>query len=88
VLLELNHGFSPVPTNGSVAGTRIFLRECQGGFHRRQKLKSGEKIKKRTSLKPKTRTLILVKRTGSRSIFLLKYTRYSLEESIRTYTSG
>jgi hypothetical protein len=23
----------PVPTNGSVVGTKIFLRECQGGFH-------------------------------------------------------
>jgi hypothetical protein len=31
----------PVPTNGSVVGTRIFLRECQGGFHRRQRFKSG-----------------------------------------------
>jgi hypothetical protein len=31
----------PCATNGSVTGTEIFLRECQGGYHRRQKFISG-----------------------------------------------
>jgi hypothetical protein len=41
VLLELNLGSDLVPTNGSVARTKIFLRECQGGFHRIQRYRSG-----------------------------------------------
>jgi hypothetical protein len=40
-LLDLKPGFSPVPTNGYVAWTEIFLRECQGGSHQRQRFRSG-----------------------------------------------
>jgi hypothetical protein len=34
--LELNPGSAPVPTNGFIVRTGIFLRECQGDFHQRQ----------------------------------------------------
>jgi hypothetical protein len=60
VLLELNPGSALVPKNGSVAVTEIFLRECQGGFYRRKRFKSGYKNKRETSLKLRLKTLILV----------------------------
>jgi hypothetical protein len=39
--LGVNLGSAPVPTNGFVARTRIFMRECQGGSHPRERFKSG-----------------------------------------------
>jgi hypothetical protein len=39
--LGVNLGSAPMPTNGSIAKTRIILRECQGGFHKRQRFRSG-----------------------------------------------
>jgi hypothetical protein len=39
--LGVNPGSAPVPTNGSIAKIGIFVRECQGGSHRRQRFRSG-----------------------------------------------
>jgi hypothetical protein len=70
-LLEMNIGSAPVPKNGSIAETEIFLRECQGGFHQRQRFKSGYKNKRRTSQKLRIITLILSQKTGWEGISLL-----------------
>jgi hypothetical protein len=88
VLLELNPGSAPMPTNGFVVETGMFLWECQGGFHQIHRFRSGYKNKKRTSQKLRIRTLILAQKTGWEGIPLLIYTRFSLEGSTRSYTSG
>jgi hypothetical protein len=82
VMLELNLGSTLVPTNDSVAGTRIFLRECQGGSHRRQRFRSGQKNKKGTSSKLKERTLALVPKTSWGDTSLLTCMIFSLREFI------